>query len=306
LRPPATLGPDRIVRLASEAGFPGLAVDAGVPLSLIKALAAVTFGAGLRVGLAAAPLPDEPLRAGKRLPYLAALDDPEERLAAVGLARRTLEAGAPLGIGLFGLDFGPVALKAREPELRRRFARREMDDGDPGHRVLRDALEERKAYGDRLLDSCRAAVERLIPTAEREGAALLLPIAATPWQLPSPRQSEALLREFAGAPLGMLLSPGRRAVLEALGLAGPPERWPALEAAGRAVEVTDAVGLDSDLALGMGELSARAPGGLAVGAPPLVTAAVAGRPDTTVREVSRARRLWAELTARPAAPSAGG
>ena len=54
------------------------------------------------VKLAACPLPEAELGKGKRLPQLAALDDPEERQAAVALAKKTLEAATSLDVRAAG------------------------------------------------------------------------------------------------------------------------------------------------------------------------------------------------------------
>jgi hypothetical protein len=296
LRPPTLLGPDRIVRLAAEAGFTGLAVDNTATLGLLPAVATEGMRSGLPVALLVTPLPAEPLPGGKRLPHLGAVDDPEERRAAAKLCVAGIERGGPLGVGLFLLDFGKAALHAREADLRARFARAEMDEGEPGRRLLDAALEERRGLSERLLDAGRSALERLLPAVEREGASLLLPIAATPWELPSGREALVLLREFAGAPLALALAPARRAVLRTLGLEGPPERWTELEQAARALVMSDAVGLEHDLVFGVGELG-RAPASRLGNVPQIV----AGRSDTTIRELSRARRWCAELTAGAAA-----
>lgn len=288
LRPPLSLGPDRIVRLASEAGFAGIAVDTGCSQPLLKTIATEALRSGLPVRLAGCPLPQAPLGKGKRLPRLAALDDPEERQAAVALAKETLEAATDLDIHLLAVDLGPAGLKTPETQLRLRFARREMDDDEPGGRLLKRALEERRARAERIFDACRLALEPLLEAAGRRGATLLLPLAPTPWQLPSPREAQLLLRDFTGAPLRLVLCPAHRAVLRLLALGGPPERWPELEAHGQVVLATDQVGLDSDLLLGEGELEdedLRLPK-LAQGRPTIV---VSGPVDAAFREVRRAR-----------------
>jgi hypothetical protein len=108
-----------------------------------------------------------------------------------------------------------------------------------------------------------------------------------------------LLQEFAGAPLAITLAPARRAVLETLGLAGPADRWVALEQHARAVIATDVVGLEHDLPLGAGELPAAPPSLLGTGAQ-----VVAGRADSTFREISRARRRCEEIRVETAAANA--
>src|SRR5688500_4810853 len=90
LRPPLSLGPDRMVRLASEAGLHGISADAALSLEVLRKLAPEALRAGVPVALAACPLAPEELAKGRRLPHLVALEDPEERAAAVKLGRSTL------------------------------------------------------------------------------------------------------------------------------------------------------------------------------------------------------------------------
>jgi hypothetical protein len=288
LRPPLSLGPDRIVRLASEAGFAGIAVDHACSLPLLRTVASEALRSGMPALLAGCPLPEGELGKGKRLPRLAALDDPEERQAAVALAKKTLELATDLDIRLLALDLGPAGLKTSEAQLRLRFARREMDADEPGGRLLKRALEERRARAGRIFDACRLALEPLLEAAGRRGATLALPLAPTPWQLPSPREAQLLLREFTGAPLRLVACPAHRAVLRLLELGGPPERWPELEAQGQVVLATDQVGLDSDLLLGEGELDDEdlRLAKLAEGTPTIV---VSGPMDAAFRDVRRAR-----------------
>jgi hypothetical protein len=248
------------------------------------------------VQLAGCPLPEAELGKGKRLPRLAALDDPEERLAAVALAKKALEAAADLDIRLLALDLGPAGLKTSEAQLHLRFARREMDADEPGGRLLKRALEERRSRAERIFDACRLALEPLLEAAGRRGATLALPLAPTPWQLPSPREAQLLLTEFTGAPLRLVACPAHRAVLRLLELGGPPERWPDLESQCQVVLATDQVGLDCDLLLGEGELDdedLRLPK-LAQGTPTLV---VSGPVDAAFRDVRRARLRLESLPA---------
>jgi hypothetical protein len=295
------------VRLAAEGGFDGLAVDATCPLDLLRPVATEGLRAGLAVALAACPLPPADLGKGKRLPHLGSFDDPDERAAAVKLGRATLEAGSDLSVGAYLVDFGPVPLRTPEAELRLRFARREMQEGDPGHRVLRRALEERRAKGARLYDACRAALEPLLAAAERRGAVLCLPVATGPWQQPSPREAQALLREFAGAPLSIAASPAGRGVLAALGLEGPAPRWDELGRVTRVLLANDQVGLEGELLLGLGELStadlARAWPAEA-GAGLQVAIGLGGPIDASFKEVLRARRRAGELAEQAARQAA--
>jgi hypothetical protein len=285
LRPPEDLGPDRIVRLAGEAGYEALAVDASATLGMLGLLAGHALKAGLSIATVVCPLPELVLARGKRLPHLSA-SDVQERLSAVKLAVQALQAGGSLGVPVFTLDLGAVALEAREADLRLAFARREMERGQAGWEVLRAALDERRARSDALLDACRAALEPLLAVVGRTGGRLALPVAVTPWQAPSPREAQQLLQEFAGAPLGIALSPGRWAVLEALKLPRAAERWQELARAACQLWVSDCVGLDADYLWGLGEIPPEGPRGW----PARVPAVVTGLADSTLKEVQRARR----------------
>jgi hypothetical protein len=291
LRPPNTLGPDRIVRLASEAGFGAIAADGGVTRDLLQALATTALRSGLSISVAACPLPEAGLAQGKRLPYLAAFDDPEERRAAVKGALAALAWGQQLAIPFFTLALGPVPLRSSEADWRLGYARREMEPDERGGKALRRALDERKARGTAIYDACRAGLEPLLAEAERRGSQLVLPLAMHPWQLPTPREAHQLLQEFAGGPLRLVYSPAGRTVLEDLGLAGPRERWGDLAAATGLVELSDRVGLETNLTLGVGDLKVELPEQIPSSAGWLVTGPI----DASFKEVLRARKRAEEL-----------
>ena len=184
-----------------------------------------------------------------------------------------------------------MTLSVRPGELARAFARREMDDGEPGERALAAAVAERRARADELADACRWALERLVRAAERAGMTLALPVAVTPWQLPSPREAGLLVGAFAGAPVGLVWDPGRLSVLAALGLAISDERLRALASGAVLAIENDAVGVETGYLPGLGERDARV---AALAAGPTVPHIITGRPDTTDAEIlaalGRARR----------------
>ena len=131
--------------------------------------------------------------------------------------------------------------------------------------------------------------------AERAGLTLALPVAVTPWQVPSPREAGELAEAFTGAPVGLVWDPGRLSVLAALGLAISDERLRALAGAAVLALDNDAVGIRAGFLPGLGERDARvaalAPG---ASAPHIVT----GRPRRQRRRgrwraVPRAARLTA-------------
>jgi hypothetical protein len=282
------LGPGRasaLARAASETGAAGIHVGASALLGDVPAIASEAIAAGLALPSITLPLGERAPAPGKRLPYLAAAQ-PDERLAALGLARAGLAAGADFGIARVLVDFGPVTLPVPRAEVARRHRRAELGDGEPGAPLLEAALSARKAQAGALFDAGRFSLERLAREAEARGARLLLPVAGTPWGFPSPRETEALLDAFRGAPLAAVWDPGELSVLRALGLALSDERARALAAgAGAAVE-RDAVGIDAAYLPGLGErdeaLPARAE--LAGDAPVIVT----GNADATVAEIREA------------------
>jgi len=287
VRPPRAGGDDALLRLAAETGADGVHLAGGCDLGLYPALAGAALRLGLGVATLALPLPERPLGPGRRLPRLAA-HHRDEREAAIALVRRGIEAASAVSARFAVLDFGEVTLTARAGDLARAFARGEMEEGDPGARLLAAATAERRARSDELGDACRWALERLVRAAEKSGLTLALPVAATPWQVPSPREARALADAFAGAPLGLVWDPGRLSVLAALGLAIADERLGALaEAAALAIE-NDAVGIQAGYLPGLGERDPRVAALTARAAVPRI---VSGAPDATDAEVAAAVAL---------------
>jgi hypothetical protein len=278
---------DALARLAAETGADGIHFGGGSDLALVAHQAPTVLRLGLAISSLALPLPERSLPAGRRLPRLAA-HARDEREAAIGLALAGLEAATTLAARFAVLDFGDVALASRAGDLARAFARREMDEDETGGRLLEAAVAERRARADELGDACRWALERLGRVAERRSLTLVLPVAATPWQVPSPREARLLVDAFAGAPLGLAWDPGRLSVLATLGLAISDERLRALaDGAALAIE-NDAVGIEAGFLPGLGERDARV-ATMAAGAsvPHIVT----GGPDATDAEVAAAVRV---------------
>jgi hypothetical protein len=118
-----------------------------------------------------------------------------------------------------------------------------------------------------------------------------LPVAATPWQLPSPREAGLLIDAFAGAPLGLVWDPGRLSVLAALGLAISDDRLRGLANGAVLAVENDAVGIEAGYLPGLGE---RDPRVAALAAGPTIPHIITGRPDATDAEIlaalGRARR----------------
>ena len=284
IRPPRSSGPDPLLRLATEAGANAIHLGGGADLDAVEPLVVAASRLGLQIASIGLPLPERPLGAGKRLPRLGA-PDREERAAALDLAERGLAAGAALGATAGLLDFGPVTLAARGAAFRRAFARRELGEDEPGAEMLAEALDERRARGAALVDACRFSVERLLRTGERLGVTLVLPVGATPWDAPSPREAGELLELFAGAPLGAAWDPGRLSVLCALGLPISDERLRRLAETAALVLDNDAVGLQAEILPGLGE---RDPRVASLAAPVSRPVVILGGPDATDEEVTAA------------------
>ncbi|HXU00529.1 MAG TPA: hypothetical protein VN903_06030, partial [Polyangia bacterium] len=284
VRPPRGGGDEALLRVAADAAANGIHLAGGCDLAVFAPLAANALRLGLRVASLALPLPERPLPAGRRLPRLSA-HARDEREAAIALALRGLETAAPVGARLALLDFGEVALSVRAPELARTFARAEMDEDEPGDRLRAAAVAERRSRSAEVVDACRWALERLARAAERAGVTLALPVAATPWQVPSPREARQLAEAFAGAPVGLVWDPGRLSVLASLGLAISDDRVRSL--AGDAVVAleNDAVGIEAGLLPGLGERDARI---AAIVPATTVPHIVTGRPDSTDAELAAA------------------
>jgi hypothetical protein len=284
-----------LVRASSDAGAGGILLGGGCLLGDVGIMAAAALSAGLAVPAVSLPLPERALAAGKRLPRLAAADA-DERDAAIALAGEGLAAATAIGAGRALLDFGPVSLRVARAEIAGFFQRRQLDEDEPGAPRLEAAIAERRAAGRVLADACHRSLERLCRQAEARGATLLLQIAPTPWEVPSPREAAALLESFRGAPLAPVWDPGRLSVLRALGLPLSDERARALAAASGAALENDAVGMAAGYLPGLGERDETLPARptLPSGAPIIVT----GTSDVTDAEVAEAVRA---VTARYAA-----
>ena len=289
LRPLRGSTDDRLLRLAADTGAAGVHVAGGCDLSIVPVFTAAAARLGLEARTIALPMTEQPLPKGRRLPWLSAAAD-DERDAAVALAVAGLEMGAASGARFALLDFGPVPLAAREVDFARAFARRETvdDEGETDYTSLpiwAAAIGERRARAEQVLDACGFALDRLARIAERLSATLVLPVAATPWQAPSPREAGLLLERFAGAPLGVVWDPGRLSALAAVGLTISDDRLAALAAAAVLSLDNDAVGMQAGYLPGLGE---RDPRVAALRPPSGVARIVMGGPDATDAEVATA------------------
>jgi hypothetical protein len=281
LRPLHAGGIDPLIRVAGDAGATGIHLAGSFFLGDLAPVATAVLQAGQIIPSMALPLGPRALASGKRLPALAA-DDPEERGAAIGLSEEGMAAGASVGVGWGLLDFGPVKLPVSRQEVAEAFARRALGEGED-FTIARGA---RKSMAEGLVDACRWSLERLCRQAESRGCKLMLPIGASPWEVPSPREALSLLEAFQGAPLALAWDPGRLSALLALGLPLPAARIEAVaKAAGAAIE-NDAVGMEPGYLPGLGERHERLPArpSLPAGAPVIVT----GSPEFTAEEIADA------------------
>ncbi|MBC8131930.1 MAG: TIM barrel protein [Deltaproteobacteria bacterium] len=282
--------PEQVIRLAADAGFDGVALGADCTRGHITALAAAALAAGLAVPVVAAPLADAPLGVGRRLPYLASLDDSDERRAAIALFTGVLESAASLGIRTLTVHLGEVALGVDAAQIAHRYARRELlDEDEPGARLWAAALGERRALSGLVSDACRYALDRILPHAERRDIAVAIEIAAGPWSAPTPREALSLLDEYGSAPVGVVWDAARMQVLTTLGIAPAPARYAALAAGATIWRATDAVGVESGYLPGLGDPPV-GPGDTSQPTPTTgIPVIVAGHPNSTIHEVAEAR-----------------
>lgn len=295
LRPGADPAP--LVRVASDAGFDGIAVGFRASLRDLPLLGAAALGSGLALPALSVPIPPAPLMPHKRLPRLAAADR-DEREAAIALCRQALQVVSPFGVGSVIVDLGPVSLSVSAEDVMRAFARRELED--EGADRLAEAWAERRARAGALADACRFSFDRLVTLAERHALSVAVDVAAHPWCVPGPRELLALLEEYQGAPLGVVFDEARLSVLEALGAAVSDERRSRLAAVATAIRANEPVGLATGYLPGLGDPAEPRVTPLQLERlPPIV---IAGRPDSTDEEVVRARAAVAAAF-RPAPPS---
>jgi hypothetical protein len=254
LRPPGghSGGINALIRLASESGCQGIQIGRGCLLPQAAPLLAEATRAGLVVGAIFGPLPETRLSPGKRLPRLAATEA-SERTAAVTLMSQPLELAGATGVGIVGVDAGPVALAVSQGEIATFFRRRELEEDEPKHARLQAALAERKSVGPPLLDALRRSLDVLLRQSERRGVLIAVELAATPWQVPTPREALELLAHYRGAPFGVALDPAKLSVMRTLGLPISSERLDALEGAALVVMANEAVGMDPGYLPGLGE-----------------------------------------------------
>lgn len=284
-----------VVRVAGDAGFDGIAVDASWLAPDLAPLLAAASAVGLAVPVVASPLAEARLAPGRRLPYLAALEDGDERRAALAAFTATLEAAVTLGARTLTVALGEISLGVSAPTLARRFARGELAEGEGGAVLGAAVLRERRGRSARVLDACRAAVDRILPLAERRGVALAIEIAAHPWALPGPREAGQLVDEYRDGPIGVVWDPARLQVLAQLSAAPATDVQDRLRAAARVWRANEAVGVDSGYLPGLGDPDGAPPDGEMPAARPII---VAGRPDSSRTEIAAARE---RLAARPAA-----
>jgi len=282
-------GGEQLIRLAADTGCDGLALGPWCTRPDAVELIANAATSGLAVPVAAAPLLERPLAAGKRLPYLGSVGDPEERLAAAQLFEQSVEATIPLGVRTFTIAFGDVALSVSPADMGAWFRRRELDEGEAHDEALGRVLAERRARSESILDACRASLDRVVAAAERWGAVVAIELPAGPWGAPTPREASLLMAEYRQAPLGIVWDAARMQVLGRLGAAPSDERAKSLAAAARVWRANEAVGIDVGYLPGQGEdvdavVSRDA-------CPESAALVVSGRGDSTEEEVRRARVL---------------
>ncbi len=225
---------------------------------------------------------------GKRQPYLAAPDDPEERLAAIKLCLKNLDALASLGGTCLALELGRLPLLLTESDLHKCYEQGELfDDFEPVALRFRKVQEDRKSVAARWRDGARYSLDRLIRQAEAKGITLALRIGGSLWQYPSPREAAVLCNDMTGSPTRIAFDSGAWWRLQMLGLTAGHERRKQLLDLSALVLAHDGCGLNGGLAAGLGT----APFDWLPEVPMSATVVVDGQSDTTADEIAAAARL---------------
>lgn len=209
IRPPTKLGVGPLVKLAKDAACDGLSLEEGCLVGQLGAIAAECLPAWMSCSTMQIPMAESRVTEGKRLPYLCAFRDKEERLEAVKLAVRNMQMVVELGMQTFIIDFGRAPISVSEDEMRRQFA-----DGGFDRRHLRSLLAERTKQATKIFDACRFSLEALLDEARWRSLWLAIRPGDSPWRPPSPAEAAALRNDFRGAPVSRVLDPGRLKVFE--------------------------------------------------------------------------------------------
>jgi hypothetical protein len=291
---------------ASTVSFEGIWVGLPYSLETLPDLARVAAGHRWRVVGIDGPLPERLARKveGKRQPYLAAPDDPEERLAAVKLSLKNLDALASLGGTCLALELGWLPLLLEESDLNKSYERDELsDEFEPIAIRFKKVQEDRKSVAARWRDGARYSLDRLTRQAEAKGITLALRFGRSIWQYPSPREAALLCADMTGSPTRIAFDSGAWWRLQMLGLTAGNERRKQLLDLSALVLAHDGCGLNGELAAGLGT----APFDWLADVPLAAKVVIDGQSDTTPAEIASAARLIeAGLKRRSEAGSASG
>ncbi|MDZ4697777.1 MAG: hypothetical protein SGI86_21760 [Deltaproteobacteria bacterium] len=275
---------------ASTVSFDGLWVGLPYSLETLPDLARVAAGHRWRVVGIDGPLPERLARKveGKRQPYLAAPDDPEERLAAVKICLKNLDALASLGGTCLALELGRLPLLLEESDLHKSYERGELfDEFEPIALRFRKVQEDRKSVAARWRDGARFSLDRLVRQAEAKGITLALRIGGSLWQYPSPREAALICADMTGSSTRIAFDSGAWWRLQMLGLTAGNDRRTQLLGLSALALVHDGCGLNGDLAAGLGD----APFDWLAEAPLSANVVLDGQSDTTPTEIASAARL---------------
>lgn len=291
-----------------------LATDPRLSLSQQDELLRLARARGRRCSEVAVPLRDE---RGRRAPSVSS-SDREERRAARAWALQAARLAARQGAERLSLLPTQLSLHREVDELRRAFAEGDILDFD-------ELLAERATLIDAAVDGWRALLDPLLNQAADDGLIVqLLGPTIWPQQLPDRHEIDTLAREFAGAPLQLLLASDWQHARDTLGWQAtaeeeskqadadlPPEILAMLSAEAisallapksaaaadqpappTSLRLADAAGLELRLPFGVGELDHA---WLTEQLGAATHATLVCDPGTTREEVERAATLIAEL-----------
>jgi len=198
------------------------------------------------------PVPD--LAPKPEDPFLFTSEDERERELALRYTLKTIECAADMEAGAVVLHLGEVPgcapLAERLYEL---YAAGEI--ASTAARAAQASLATVRAAGSgKCLDRVLLALDRILRVAERLGVKVGVENRYHYYEVPSPEETDRLLQEFAGAPLGSWYDTGHAHHWEVMGWTAPGELLDRFAPWLVGVHLHDARGRDDHLAPGVGEI----------------------------------------------------
>ncbi|MEW5761907.1 MAG: TIM barrel protein [Bacillota bacterium] len=245
--------PEGVVRGLLELGADGVELDFRLGPEEFTALRRLVRQAGIPVTSLHnfCPVPDLAKKAED--PFLFTAADERERELALRYTLGTLERAAEVEAAAVVLHLGEVpGCASLADEL---YARHAAGAPDGEMEELRRQLAAARAVeGPKCLDRALLALDRVAGRAEKLGLKIGIENRYHFHEVPSPEEMDRILREFAGAPLGVWYDTGHAHHWEVMGWAAPGELLDRFAPSLVGVHLHDARGREDHRSPGMGEI----------------------------------------------------